>query len=195
MPDRKRFRNEGELRDFIKNELEKQKYEVESEVRLEGVQVDLYAKKGNEFSVIEVKYRNLRGIPDDIGKCVRLSHSPDVDRTYVAAPAFVLPEDYVEMAKEAGVGVYTVTEDGVAKELESNVRSQANLLLAWNQPDVVYVGEDFTIGIRVRNYGERVARDVELKHIPSHPFRRPRGARSRRLYKELGSQARHGIPL
>jgi hypothetical protein len=162
--------NEAELRGHVLKLLRQADYEVETEVQLpERFRVDIFAKKEDITLAIEVK-KESRGIPDDIVKCQKLLHLPEVTEAYVAAPELIISPDHVAFATSIGVGVIGVTATELKWVIKSWRLQEARLAGSRGHPASVVAGEVFEVKVAARNDGQKIARDLEARCLPAGPF-------------------------
>jgi len=179
------FPSEAALTDFVAAKLVQDSYGVSREVTIyPRRRVDILAKKADKNIVVQVKLHE-RGLSDDISKSEPLTILPEVDLVYIAAPKVHLSDQLLGFAERVGVGVISVTEQGLEWLIEGEKRSPAYLTTGASHKTTVCVGEIFEIKLSANNSGGKIARDILFSYLPAYPFRQPTGERTRRSVKQL----------
>lgn len=181
------FQDEKALREHVCKKLIERGYEIiGTDAAVYGrKRVDILARKENKATVIEVKRFGRRGIADDIRKLERLAFVPEIDFFYVAVPKIILQDDILGFAKQLGVGVIGVTEQGLEWLVDSEEKHPSKLRRSSSLPNIVRPGEIFEFRMSVKADGAKMARNIEIMYMPAWPFRMPKGERNHKVIKEL----------
>src|SRR2546426_10389853 len=165
------FRNEDEFKANVLRVLRRDGYTARREVPVRtGHRLDFLAIKDDVKKGIEAKFEH-RGLLDDLTKSQRLLRLPDVDEMYVCGPKMFMSEDVQVLAKQLGVGLLAVRDDGELEWLAQSRKLQpARLSLGGSYGGAVEPGGEAKYNATGFNSGDKAAGDVEVRMVVAGPF-------------------------